>query len=467
MYSFYGGPPGNPFVIITTFRSVEDMVTAFQSGSNYTVVHFNQYVMINTVNKNDPDNGKIYRRGYDFTNNMGGAELIGTIVGPAGKAPMLEMTTIENVRKKHAAQNYEERRSSGSYSLSTNNLVPGKNIDGTFNDNIRWECCSIRNENNEDTTAYIGFTFPYPVIDFESSSISPYSDGQYMDTSGASRVDNYNHPFYEKWHFDIPKGVKGDSFGNLKVQIADDTIEPYDGQEEDILNQNEVFVYEQYNYDIFQDGDPKKYYAGTINSISQMAIDNNQHVLIWYSDPVKRGEITYNDKTGWVDIGAINVTNYPYRVTFTYSNQNIICESTFNNIRQAYQNNRIVYGIYENELYILKQLSAETINEVTTTSLTFSGLYKELKKYPENTIAENESFIVTMIDRTPALQEQLKMIAPFYSNSNSVSYKLNDIVIYSPNSTTPKHLYKCISPTTGGQWVSNCWQQTTLINALA
>ena len=45
--------------------------------------------MINTVNKNDPDNGKIYRRGYDFNNDMGGAEFIGTIVGPAGKAPMI------------------------------------------------------------------------------------------------------------------------------------------------------------------------------------------------------------------------------------------------------------------------------------------------------------------------------------------------------------------------------------------
>jgi hypothetical protein len=45
--------------------------------------------MINTAKKNDPDNGKIYRRGYEFNNSMGGAEFIGTIVGPAGHAPLL------------------------------------------------------------------------------------------------------------------------------------------------------------------------------------------------------------------------------------------------------------------------------------------------------------------------------------------------------------------------------------------
>jgi len=73
MYSFYGGRPGNSFVIITTYRSISDMVANFKKGPDYTAVHYDEYVMINTVNKNDPDNGKIYRRGYDFKNDMGGA----------------------------------------------------------------------------------------------------------------------------------------------------------------------------------------------------------------------------------------------------------------------------------------------------------------------------------------------------------------------------------------------------------
>ncbi len=73
MYSFYGGRPGNSFIIITTYRSIKDMVNQFKKGPDYTAVHYDEYVMINTDNKNDPDNGKIYRRGYNFTDENGGA----------------------------------------------------------------------------------------------------------------------------------------------------------------------------------------------------------------------------------------------------------------------------------------------------------------------------------------------------------------------------------------------------------
>ena len=220
MYSFYGGRPGNSFIIITTYRSIADMVAKFKQGPNYTAVHYDEHVMINTVNKNDPDNGRVYRRGYDFTNTMGGAEYIGTIVGPAGKAPMLEMTTVADVRSKHASEGYDERFTSGQYSPTGGNLVPGKTGSGTFNDAITWACCSIRNENDEDATAYIGFTFPYTVIDYETSWIEPYVSGRYADTSSATRVDDETHPFFEKWHINVPKGVKGNAFMNLKVEAA-------------------------------------------------------------------------------------------------------------------------------------------------------------------------------------------------------------------------------------------------------
>ena len=283
MYSFYGGQPGSSFIIITTYRSIADMIAKFKLGSEYTAVHFDQHVMINTVNKNDPDNGKIYRRGYDFNNDMGGAEFVGTIVGPAGHAPMIQLATIAEVRRKAAEEGYEERRSSGSYSVTGANLVPGKKTDGTFNDAITWECCSIRNENDEDSTAYIGFTFPYTVIDVEASTIEPYISGKYADVSGAYRNDDYMHPFYEQWHLDIPKGVKGDAFKNLKVQIADMSIEPYEGQAEDINNQEKVIVYEYYCYDEYKNGAPKKYYLGDYNVIKDITIAADGTITISYN----------------------------------------------------------------------------------------------------------------------------------------------------------------------------------------
>ena len=302
MYSFYGGQPGNSFIIITTYRSIADMVAKFKLGSEYTAVHFDQHVMINTVNKNDPDNGKIYRRGYDFNNDMGGAEFVGTIVGPAGKAPMIEMTTIADVKRKQSSQGYSQRRSSGSYSVSENNLVPGKKTDGTFNDAITWECCSIRNQNNEDTTAYVGFTFPYTVIDVEAKTVQPYSSGRYADMSGATRIDDYKHPFYEKWRLDIPNGVKGDSFKNLKIQVADSTIEEYQGQADDINNNREVLVYEYYNYETLKSGNPKKIYLGDYNNIDNISMSQDGTITIEYSHD---NDKIFNKTIKWIDDIAV------------------------------------------------------------------------------------------------------------------------------------------------------------------
>ena len=489
MYSFYGGQPGSPFVIITTYRSIADMIAKFKLGSDYTAVHFDQHVMINTVNKNDPDNGKIYRRGYDFNNDMGGAEFVGTIVGPSGNAPLVQMATVSEIRRKATQQGDSARYSSGGYSVSGQNLVPGKTVNGTFNDSITWACCSVRNENNEDSTAYIGFTFPYPVIDVEASTIQPYIGGRYADVGGAYRNDDYRHPFYERWHLDIPKGVKGDSFKNLKVQVADMTIEPYSGQADDINNQNEVIVYEYYNYEDYKNGSPKKYYLGDynlieditiaqngtvtirynhtdkvinklikwinsvsadatghltivyntgetqsinlnlpnnitintgasqgqgnqklnvswtngtsqdignpINYIMEAAVDDNQHLLVRYSDPIRRGQsdtVTWNNKNGWTNIGSLKtpyVYTDPSAADLQWSGLGILTnsgETEYMNITftmpltQFIDTNINSINVLQGELYVKSQdgthdLTAVTLDFTNTTiTKTLSGL---------------------------------------------------------------------------------------------
>ena len=155
MYSFYGGRPGNSFIIIKSFETVSDMVTAFQQGPNYTDVHYDEYVIINTIDKNSEDNGKIYRRGYDFQNAEGGAEYIGTIVGPAGGAPEVQMTTEAEVAHIYQQykdnQEFDKRFSSNSYTLTNHGLVPGKQGD-TFHDEISWRCCSLRDAEKKINT---------------------------------------------------------------------------------------------------------------------------------------------------------------------------------------------------------------------------------------------------------------------------------------------------------------------------
>ena len=315
MYSFYGGRPGNSFIIITTYRSIADMVAKFKQGPNYTAVHYDEHVMINTVNKNDPDNGRVYRRGYDFTNTMGGAEYIGTIVGPAGKAPMLEMTTIADVKKKHASEGYDERFSSGEYSLKNGNLVPGKTSNG-FNDAITWACCSIRNENDEDATAYIGFTFPYTVIDYETSWIEPYRGGRYADTSSATRIDDEKHPFFEKWHINVPKGVKGNAFMNLKVEAASTNVEEYTGQADDINHGRAILAYDYYNYDTYQSGAPVRLYLGDYNMIDNVSIDDEGTITIDYSHD---DDSVWTKKIKWVKSVALNTKTGLFTVVYNHT----------------------------------------------------------------------------------------------------------------------------------------------------
>ena len=316
MYSFYGGRPGNSFIIITTYRSIADMVAKFKQGPNYTAVHYDEHVMINTVNKNDPDNGKVYRRGYDFTNTMGGAEYIGTIVGPAGKAPMLEMTTVASVKNKHASEGYDERFSSGQYSPTGGNLVPGKTGSGTFNDAITWACCSIRNENDEDATAYIGFTFPYTVIDYETSQIEPYVAGRYADTSSATRVDDGKHPFFEKWHINVPKGVKGNAFMNLKVEAASTNVQEYPGQADDINHGRAILAYDYYNYDDYQNGAPVRLYLGDYNMIDNISMDDEGTITIDYSHD---DDSVWTKKIKWVKSVALNTKTGLFTVVYNHT----------------------------------------------------------------------------------------------------------------------------------------------------
>ena len=158
MYSFYGGRPGNSFIIIKNFPTVQDMVDDFKKGPNYTDVHYDEYVIINTQDKNSEDNGKIYRRGYEYTNSQGGAEYIGTIVGPAGGSPEVQMTTEADVEQKYQQykdnQGFDTRFSNGSYTLTNHSLVPGKQ-GNDFHDEISWHCCSLRDAETKTNTIKI------------------------------------------------------------------------------------------------------------------------------------------------------------------------------------------------------------------------------------------------------------------------------------------------------------------------
>lgn len=284
-YSFYGGRRGASFVITGRFTSIAEMINSFSQGGSYTVINYDEYAIIDTVDKNDPDNGKVYKRGYNYSDPMGGAEYIGQIVGPHGPAPELAMDTVENIKNKAEQAGFEYLRAEGEYGVNTGSLVPGKDGD-TYNDSISWASCSVRDANGVDTVAYIGFTFPYTVIDFVTNASSPYdADGNYVGETRADRIDDGSHPFYEKWSINIPHGIKGDSLQNLRmITAADgDGISAYPGQEEDRTDSRQILVYDYYNYDNKQEGEKTSVYLGDYNMISDVSINDNGTVTIDYT----------------------------------------------------------------------------------------------------------------------------------------------------------------------------------------
>lgn len=286
--SFYGGRRGASFVIAKRYSTIAEMVAAFSQGGDYKTVNYDEYVLIDTENKNNPDNGKIYRRGYEYNNSMGGAIYEGQIVGPAGLAPHTEMHTIDEVEQIQEREDFTYRRGSGEYSPVGGNIIPGKYVEpGTgiikYNDKISWAYCSVRDMNSHESTAHIGFKFPYTVIDYTTTSVSTYENGDYADTSAATRTDDGSHPFYEKWNISIPKGVKGDAFKNFRVMVADNTIESYTGQTDDITNHRQVLVYDYYIYDNKEVGEVKTYYVGDYNKISNITVSATGLVTIEYT----------------------------------------------------------------------------------------------------------------------------------------------------------------------------------------
>ena len=323
--SFYGGQPGISFVITQHFPSIETMKEKFKYGDVYTEVNYGEYVIIDTKNKNDPDNGKVYRRGYDYSNEKSrGAIYIGQIVGPSGLAPALKMKEYSNMKTEIDKMSEEEQKinhfTSGELTIDTNDLVPGKNpSDGTFNDSIKWISYTIREADNTDAEAYIGFQIPYTYIEATSASTTPYdTNGQYKDKLAVYRDDDLKHPFYRKFHFVIPKGIKGDAIKNLRTVTVTENlqVEGYNITADKIGK--EILVYTYYNYDNQKDGNPKNIYLGDYNIIKEILLEDDGTLTIKYTN---QEDTIFSNKVKWIDNINIDLNG---NITTVYNTGEIV-----------------------------------------------------------------------------------------------------------------------------------------------
>lgn len=494
MNSFYGGKHGNSFIIAKTYTSIAEMVEDFDKGKTNSPVNFDEYVLINTVNKNNPENGQIFRRGYDYNSprtiisyqptygkpnpyetvkiNANGAVYIGTIVGPAGRAPIFnfghysdvqdtceihvktfaEIGIASNSQRTSIVKKLNEltqqevitneqdeeiikiiffgeeildfyslklvdaldtpsiihyycydrkyqlnnQDSEGWYAVDTppatgedkfepgHNLIPGvtyaydkegnllydidddgrshmqkgKNeLGNIYQDSIDWTYCTVRNENLEDSTAYIGFRFGSPVVEFEAESVSPYYhrndnidtmtglglatnkfDNINLITRNQTKEDIESHPFYSLWKIAIPKGVKGECIHNLRVvdaysdvmtfdldkdgnfrynEIGQIQVKDYDGKQNDIDNQRKIIVFDYVCYDRVPEGEWHTIYLGDFNKIDGITVADDGTITLDYSHD---DTVIYPKLIHWIDDMQFDEDG---TVTITFNNDDL------------------------------------------------------------------------------------------------------------------------------------------------
>lgn len=315
--SFYGGKAGTPFVIAKSYNSVNAMIADFAKGPALTAVQYGEHVIINTEDKNNSNNGALYRRGYDYNNSMGGAIYVGTIVGPSGKAPMFELTTIENIKEITFKDSDEVRQGEGAWNISNKSLVPGK-ADSEFNDDIAWNYITIRDQHGTDTTAWVGIKIPYHVIEMDAQSVSAYYNrdnetADFKNTNLVERDDDQAHPFYSHWSVRIPRGIKGDALKNFRVIEANDAIQDYEGKADDINSHRKILVYDYYCYDAKENGEPKTLYLGDFNMIDTIDLADDGTFTINYTH---NDTVTYTKKIKWITSTTLNSTTGVFHIDY-------------------------------------------------------------------------------------------------------------------------------------------------------
>lgn len=342
------------------------------SNPNYQDVWFGELAIIDTTNKFNPNNGKIYRRVLrttqkDDENFYAGqsAEYIGQIVGPAGGIPKMNFVTTSEVQDQiddssntiisfPSSQTDMDTDKDNDLlikeaTITSNQLVPGKDNNNNFNDTVKYTWVNVLPSDGTNNTSYVylGFEIPYPVFEFNPTTVN------YTSTASISQNSaSIEHPFYWKWDLTIPRGIRGIW---QEIHIGDKTSW--------IFNENNP-LYADIN-DLIYDEDTDSYSIATNASIKNTVTEDH----FWYITikcPNQDGSLNeYNFYLEpYRNINDITFDQDSGNITFEFDDNNddkkIIVETDINFIEK-------VYGDYNlNAFYILYSSSKARPNDDET-----------------------------------------------------------------------------------------------------
>ena len=296
--SFYGGRRGTPFILKKSYPTIGEMCEAFSDPSNQEV-GFDEYVLISNENRTYADNGKIFRRGYDYNSTepleavqeqqqSHGAIYVGTIIGSPAQAPKIKMDSYEHVINENwIKQQGDLQDYSHENSLTITNgsvVVPGK-TENTEETDIKYSLVTVRDKDYKDYTVYVGFKIPYLVTEFTAQHVDPYQPGNAI----TQVIGGTDHPFYNKWHLTIPKGKPGKSLENLRIKkynslTANEKSNLYEVGGINPININntslftaddEIIYYKAIDYENSSSGDVKYYFLGKYNQINNVELSED------------------------------------------------------------------------------------------------------------------------------------------------------------------------------------------------
>lgn len=444
--SFYGGKPGVSPVIKARFKYIDKNDLAYKYAQNtlgwteealkpytmeecfkdpeYPDVWYEELCIIDTDSKTNPNNGKLFKRTLTTNGDSSlHAEYLGQIVGPSGAIPNIEIGPLDDMRQKAAGRNnngnYENVDSweyaypikdnnnninitfdsiedndndrSNDYEKiavlsadTTNMLVPGKDDNGNFNDDIKYTWCNVRHnlaDSIEDSAwMYLGFKIPYPSFNITSEEIpywsneDVYSYSQKDDNEG----NNVVHPFYHNLKFKIPRGTRGigpeeifvvGKNGNQKPNklYSLNSIEhvTQDGQDVFQLKENPIeYVtsfpegYSEQNTGNYRKLESNTYWvAKFVLYNSKLGINNN--------NPVLSNGVIYTYICDYNDIQSISLSD-DGTLTITQSNGvNFTSEKTIQWINDITLDNRRLVNNQDNNTYGTITINYNTGNSDT------------------------------------------------------------------------------------------------------
>lgn len=483
MDSFYGGKQGLSIIIKDTFESIADAVAACKRGPEYTRTWYNELLIISTPNLNDEDNGKVFRRGLEYNNDMGGLELIAQIVGPCGGTPLFQMNTIKEVKDKSTMaigeddyrrypigyETDDEGHVTG-YKINTDanepiatfpfskahdtSLVPGKTDDGEFNDEILWTWCNIRKPNQEsDSWFYVGFTIPYLVTEYQTHTMSQYdgSGNIVSNPTEIDRVDDKSHPFYQKWDIGLPKGIKGDALRNLRIITPTSADKSriyapsaitvngttgvvtvgsagYSGIDDDISKKRQILVYDFYYYDKKLNPSPIMVYLGDWNVVKDVNVADDGTLTVSYTH---NDNTVFSRKIKWINEVTLSPDSGVF--TVTYNNGSPAFTTTLDWIKDIEldddgtihfihtKDNRDEY--YNNKIKWVTSVDLNTANGTFTMNFNYGDpLVRTLDWVDDININEDTGDITIhkVNSGNTVLDAKLKLVTSAYASSTGV-----------------------------------------------